>query len=350
MALRRVSVIGSGNWGSTIAKIVGSNVLELSGFHKEVLMWVFEEEIDGQKLTSIINERHENVRYLRGVKLPCNVVATPDIAHAAKDADVLIIVLPHQFLRRTCAQLKPVVKKGAYAVSLMKGLAMSGENGIRLLTDMIREELSVPCAVMMGANLASEVSQEYFCEATIGASDGKIGTELKSLFQTKYFRISIIRDEVGAELCGALKNIVAVGSGIIEGLGFKDNTKAAVIRLGFMEMRAFIFQFFGDRDPQEGTFLESCGVADLITTCYGGRNKRMGYALATSNQMLEELERGLDGQSAQGPLTAAEVHAMLKQRNLLDKYPLFTAVHKICTRELPPSEFLSCLCNHPEHM
>ncbi|THD22921.1 Glycerol-3-phosphate dehydrogenase [NAD(+)] [Fasciola hepatica] len=251
-------------------------------------MWVYEEEVDGKKLTAIINDQHENVRYLPGIKLPTNVVATPDLCYAAQDADVLIFVMPHQFLQRACTQIKSVLKPGAYGVSLIK---------------------------------------------------------------TSYFRMTIIKDEVGAELCGALKNIVAVGAGIIEGLGFGDNTKAAVIRLGFMEMKSFIYQFFGDRDPQEGTFLESCGVADLITTCYGGRNKRMGIALATSNKSLQELEKEqLDGQSAQGPLTASEVYVMLERLKLLDRYPLFTAVHRICTRELPATGFVKCLEDHPSHM
>ncbi|CAH8626824.1 unnamed protein product [Heterobilharzia americana] len=301
-------------------------------------MWVHEEMIDDRKLTEIINTTHENVKYLPGVKLPDNVVAIPDVSSVARDADVLVIVMPHQFLDKTLSAMKSDVKPSAYAVSLMKGLALSDDHGIRLLTDCIREILKIP------------FSQENYCEATIGIDDAQIGSELKKLFQTNYFRIVVIKDEVGTELCGALKNIVAVAAGVTEGLGYGDNTKAAVIRLGFMEMKNFIYEFFGDRHPQEGTFLESCGVADLITTCYGGRNKKMGIALATTNEPLATLEKErLKGQSAQGPLTASEVYAMLKPKGLLEKYPLFTAVHKICTRQLDPKGFLHCLANHPEH-
>ncbi|KAH8867341.1 Glycerol-3-phosphate dehydrogenase [NAD(+)], cytoplasmic [Schistosoma japonicum] len=350
MSLKRVSVIGSGNWGSTIAKIVGNNIRKFPEYVSEVRMWVFEEMIDGRKLTDIINTSHENVKYLPNIKLPENVIADPDVKSAARDADILVIVMPHQFLNRTLAEMKPVVKPTSCAISLMKGLALSDVHGIRLLTDCIRDVLNIPCAALMGANLATEVSQENYCEATIGVDDPKMGSELKKLFQTDYFRIVVIKDEVGTELCGALKNIVAVAAGIIEGLGFGDNTKAAVIRLGFMEMKNFIYEFFGDRHPQEGTFLESCGVADLITTCYGGRNKQMGIALATTNEPLAQLEKErLKGQSAQGPLTAAEVYAMLERKGLLEKYPLFTAVHKVCTRQFDPKNFICCLANHPEH-
>ncbi|XP_018644200.1 glycerol-3-phosphate dehydrogenase, putative [Schistosoma mansoni] len=350
MSLRRVSVIGSGNWGSTIAKIVGNNIKKFPEYVPEVRMWVFEELVNGRKLTEIINTSHENVKYLPNVKLPENVVADPDVKSVARDADVLIIVMPHQFLNRTLAEMKPVVKPTSYAISLMKGLALSDDHGIKLLTDCIRDVLSIPCAVLMGANLATEVSQENYCEATIGIDNPKMGSELKKLFQTDYFRIVVIKDEVATELCGALKNIVAVAAGVIEGLGYGDNTKAAVIRLGFMEMKSFIYQFFADRHPQEGTFLESCGVADLITTCYGGRNKQMGIALATTNEPLAQLEKErLHGQSAQGPLTAAEVYAMLERKGLLEKYPIFTAVHKLCTRQFDPKNFICCLANHPEH-
>ncbi|CAH8653212.1 unnamed protein product [Heterobilharzia americana] len=183
MTLRRVSIIGSGNWGSTIAKIVGNNVKSFTEYTPEVRMWVHEEMIDDRKLTEIINTTHENVKYLPGVKLPDNVVAIPDVSSVARDADVLVIVMPHQFLDKTLSAMKSDVKPSAYAVSLMKGLALSDDHGIRLLTDCIREILKIPCAALMGANLATEVSQENYCEATIGIDDAQIGSELKKLFQ-----------------------------------------------------------------------------------------------------------------------------------------------------------------------
>uniref|UniRef100_A0A183T2V0 Glycerol-3-phosphate dehydrogenase [NAD(+)] n=1 Tax=Schistocephalus solidus TaxID=70667 RepID=A0A183T2V0_SCHSO len=345
---RRVAIIGSGNWGSTIGKIVGNNVLNLENFEDEVRMWVYEEIVNGKKLTEIINTSHENIKYLPGIKLPFNLIADPDLANCTKDADVLLFVLPHQFLAKACDIIKPVLKSGAYGCSLIKGLDEKPGVGVRLLTDLIRERLQIPCAVLMGANLAGEVSQEMFCEATVASLDLVRGKELKSLFQTPYFRVSVIKDEVGAELCGALKNIVAIGAGLAHGLGYGDNTKAAIIRLGFMEMKKFIFEFFA---PLESTFLESCGVADLITTCYGGRNRKIGIALAETEKPVTALEgERLGGQSAQGVLTAAEVYSMLSSKRLDHQFPIFTIIHLICQRKAQADTFISCLRNHPEHL
>nr|CDS25702.1 glycerol 3 phosphate dehydrogenase NAD [Hymenolepis microstoma] len=351
VCLRRVSIIGSGNWGSTIAKIIGLNVLHLQNFEDQVKMWVFEEMVDGEKLSDVINKKHENVKYLPGIKLPTNVLATPSLEECTRDVDVLIFVMPHQFLKKICLTMKPFIKPGVYGCSLIKGLNEKPGAGVCLITDLIRDTLEIPCAVMMGANLANEVAENKFCEATIGSLDRARGLELKELFETPNFRISVISDEVGAELCGALKNIVAIGAGLSEGLGFGENTKAAIIRLGFMEMKRFIYEFFSHRGPQESTFLESCGVADLITTCYGGRNRKVGFALATTNKPVSVLETELlGGQSAQGVLTANEVYTMLSDNEVTEDFPIFTMVHRICQRQEEPANFIECIRNHPAHV
>ncbi|KAL3318379.1 Glycerol-3-phosphate dehydrogenase [Cichlidogyrus casuarinus] len=346
---KKVGIIGSGNWGSTIGKIVGLNVQKLEDFETTVRMWVLEENIGEEKLSEIINSRHENVKYLPGIPLPDNLVAETEITKCA-DADYLIFVLPHQFLQSVLQKMKPTVKSTAIGISLIKGIDFADDSGIKLLTDTVEQNLGIPCGVLMGANLADEVSKEMFCEATLAFKDIHIAEDLKRIFKTDYFCISCITDQVTAELCGALKNIVAVGSGVINGLNLGNNTKAAVIRIGFMEMKNFIFQFFNDRNPNVDTFLESCGMADLITTCYGGRNTKIGHHLATTEKSVRELEKELlNGQSAQGPLTAAEVYKMLETHELLDKYPLLVAIHNICQRKLPPNKFIEYLKNHPLH-
>ncbi|XP_064330625.1 glycerol-3-phosphate dehydrogenase [NAD(+)], cytoplasmic isoform X3 [Phalacrocorax carbo] len=302
MGGKKVCIVGSGNWGSAIAKIAGSNAARLSTFENEVKMWVLEEEVGGRRLTDIINTEHENVKYLPGHKLPPNVGVD------------------------------------------------EGPDGLRLISDIIHEKLGIEMSVLMGANIASEVAEEKFCETTIGCKNRQHGQTLKELMQTPNFRVTVVQEADTVEICGALKNVVAVGAGFCDGLGYGDNTKAAVIRLGLMEMIGFA-KLFCKGPVTSSTFLESCGVADLITTCYGGRNRKVAEAFAKTGKSIEQLEKEmLNGQKLQGPPTSAELHRILKTKNAVEKFPLFTAVYQICYEGKPVTDIIRCLQNHPEHM
>uniref|UniRef100_A0A915EEC1 Glycerol-3-phosphate dehydrogenase [NAD(+)] n=1 Tax=Ditylenchus dipsaci TaxID=166011 RepID=A0A915EEC1_9BILA len=228
MAPRKVTIVGSGNWGSAIARIVGNTVkTHSSDFDERVNMWVFEEVVDGKNLSEIINTQHENVKYLPGKKLPSNVVAVTDL-----------------FVPKICNSLKGKVKQDAIAISLIKGLSEKKAGGIRLVTEEIKQILGINVAVLMGANLAPEVASDNFCEATIGTTKRDHGVFLKKLFHTDNFKINVVEDAHTVELCGALKNIVACAAGFTDGLGYGDNTKAAVIRLGLMETIKFVKDFY----------------------------------------------------------------------------------------------------------
>ncbi|KAB0396662.1 hypothetical protein E2I00_008630 [Balaenoptera physalus] len=236
-------------------------------------------------------------------------VAVANLSEAVQDADLLVFVIPHQFIHRICEEITGRVAKDALGITLIK----------------------------LGA-------LDFF-----GSKVMENGLLFKELLQTPNFRITVVDDADTVEVCGALKNIVAVGAGFCDGLRCGDNTKAAVIRLGLMEMIAFA-RFFCKGQVSTATFLESCGVADLITTCYGGRNRRVAEAFARTGKTIEELEKEmLNGQKLQGPQTSAEVYRILKKKGLLDKFPLFTAVYQICYEGRPVQEMLSCLQSHPEH-
>uniref|UniRef100_A0AAQ5X352 Glycerol-3-phosphate dehydrogenase [NAD(+)] n=1 Tax=Amphiprion ocellaris TaxID=80972 RepID=A0AAQ5X352_AMPOC len=321
---KKVCIVGSGNWGSSIAKIIGHNVKASNRFDPMVNMWVYEEMINGRKLTEIINTEHENVKYLPGHKLPKNVVAVPDITDAMKGAKILIFVIPHQFISKLCDQMKPHITEGTIGISLIKGID-EGPEGLTLISDIIREKLEIEVSVLMGANIASEVADEKFCETTIGAKNEANGVIFKELLQTPNFRINVVQESDTVELCGALKNIVAVGAGFCDGLGCGQVNST--------------------------TFLESCGVADLITTCYGGRNRKVAEAFARTSKSIAELEAEmLNGQKLQGPQTSAEVYKILQKKGMVNEFPLFAAVYQICFEGKEVKEFITCLQNHPEHM
>ncbi|KAL2914271.1 glycerol-3-phosphate dehydrogenase [Polyrhizophydium stewartii] len=308
--VEKVALIGSGNWGSAIAKIVGRNVLQHPNFDLEVRMWVFEEIVQGQRLTDIINTTHENVKYLPNVKLPENVVAVPELLKSVEGATLLIF-----FVKGVCEQLRHKIVRGARAISLIKGVDAGGQSGLNLISDVIKESLQIDVSVLMGANIASEVAQEKFCESTIGYTDLANAEIFRLIFNTHYFRINIVQDVAGVELCGALKNVVAIAAGLIDGLKYGENTKAAIIRIGLMEMKKFAKTFYeGIRDE---TFFESCGIADVITTCFGGRNRRIAEARVLTGKSFEVLEAELlNGQKLQGSLTSKEIHDILAGRGI----------------------------------
>lgn len=344
----KVTVIGSGNWGSVAARIAAQNALRHPDFDDEVRMWVFEEDVDGQKLSNIINTRRENVKYLPGIDLGPNLRAVPDLAEACDGSSLLIFVTPHQFIKGLCPSIKPAIKSDALAISLIKGMDVT-EDGFKLISSLIEDELKVNCSALMGANIANEIALERFSEATIGYSTGHedSGRLWQKLFHTNYFHVTAVPDVVGCELCGTLKNIVAIGAGIVDGLGLGNNTKAAIMRIGLGEMRRLAQECFPS--VQNETFFESAGVADLITTCFGGRNRKCAEAYARgqvdgSPKTWQELETELlGGQKLQGVLTSHEVQEVLKSRNLEAKFPLFTTINRICSGKIPPEAIVKYL-------
>jgi len=234
----------------------------------------------------------------------------------------------------------------------VQGLSAAPDGSARLISDEVRALLNdrIEMTVLMGANLANEVADDQFCEATIGgwwsgprmqprsrcpgARRLETGRQLKRLFHSANFRVSVVQDAETVEVCGALKNVVACGAGFGDGLGLADTTKSAVIRIGLVEMIRFIKRFF--KHTRLPTFLESCGVADLATTCYGGRNRRCAEVVARtgkvwswcvslqgctcSPQTMEEVERELlGGQRLQGPATAAQAFRMIQAAGLEDE-------------------------------
>jgi glycerol-3-phosphate dehydrogenase (NAD+) len=373
----RVAIIGSGNWGNTIAKVVAENTREHpDDFEEEVQMWVFEEDVQiskdskhykanpqlaskPQKLTHIINELHENVKYLAGISLPTNLIANPDLLETVKGATILVFNLPHQFIGKTCADLEGHVVPFARGISCIKGVEVT-DDGCHLFSDRIGEKLGIYCGALSGANIANEVALEKFSETTIAyappamdhhepgesstpTNKSKSGLQpipaeypelchasIKKLFHRPYFHVRLTDDVAGVSLGGALKNVVALAAGFVDGLGWGDNAKAAIMRVGIMEEVKFGKMFFGESSKPETFTEESCGVADLITSCSGGRNFRCAKMSVAEKLDIHEIEkRELNGQKLQGTSTAAEVNSFLKAKGKEAEFPLFTAVHNI---------------------
>merc|ERR1712048_790471 len=322
------------------AKIIAQNTARHEEFHDDLSVWMFEEEVQHKgkkrKLSELFNETKENVKYLPGITLPQHVKAEPDLKKAVKDADILVWVLPHQFVPRTVQNMGPV-KEGCVSVSLIKGgLELEGGK-LGLCSDSLRKLLGHEVGVLMGANVANEVAAGEFCEATLGLKDRTHQATLRKLFDCNSFRVNVVDDIPGVELCGALKNVVALGAGFCDGLDYGGNTKAALIRIGLQEMKLFIRYFYPE--VKDSTFLESCGVADLITTCFGGRNRKCAEAFVRGKGVKgwETIEKELLGeQKLQGTLTALEIWPVMQKHNLCDKLPLLTTIYEVAFLDKAP--------------
>jgi len=300
-------------------------------------MWVREKQVNGEPLTKVINRTHLNARYLPDIKLPTNLVAVGSLKKVVEGATLIVFVVPHQFLHSVLHEFQQpgVITPGARGISAIKGVEVNGTD-ISTFASLIESKLDIPCSALSGANIALEVASEQFCETTIGCPSHSDSELWSAVFHSKNFQVNAVEDVPGVSLAGALKNVVALGAGMVDGLGLGGNTKAAILRIGLKEMTDFTIEFFPGTKAE--TFSnESAGIADLITTCYGGRNRKCAEQFVKTGESFERIEaRLLHGQKLQGTVTAEEVHNFLAARKRIHAYPLFDKVYRIAFEGMPP--------------
>lgn len=237
-------------------------------------------------------------------------------------------------------QLKGTLQSNCRAISLIKGFEET-TGALDLISDRIKNTLNVDCCTLMGANLANEVALEQFSEATIGYDEVEAARCWKALIERPYFPCSLVGDRRGVELCGGLKNVIALAAGMVDGLGMGDNTRAAIIRRGLLEIKALALLMHPGMLEQ--CWWESCGIADLITTCLGGRNRlvAMQYTRSYPHRTMAELEAELlRGQKLQGPSACQQAMHYIVAHDKLNEFPLIRTIHRIIFQGLPPNHIL----------
>ncbi len=257
-----ISVIGAGSWGTTLAAL-----LVEKGY--DVTLWTYEKELAG-----LINETRVNSAYLPGVTLPEYLKATNDLVVSVAKARYIISAVPTQYIRSTLDGVRSHIKKDALLVSVSKGIEID-----TLLSPsvILKEMLDKPVAVLSGPSFAKEVSAKLPTALTLATEDTKAGLLLQEMFNTDYFRVYTHDDIIGVEIAGALKNVIAIASGISDGLGLGNNARAALITRGLAEIsRLGIF-----KGAKEITFSGLSGIGDLVLTCTAAlsRNYTVGYKL-----------------------------------------------------------------------
>lgn len=304
----RVSVLGAGSFGTTIAHLASRNA--------PTILWARNAEIAHE-----VNERHTNERYLPGYRLSAKVRATASLEEAVRDADVIVMGVPSVGMRSTAEQVARWIRPWVPVVSLAKGL----EAGTHLrMTQVLREVLPEHRAgVLTGPNLAKEIMAGYAAASVVAFDDADIARQLQGVFHSGLFRVYTNSDVTGCELGGALKNVIAIASGMGDGLGVGDNTRAAVITRGLAELTRLGVAMGG----QPSTFAGLTGMGDLIATCISkqSRNRHVGEQLGRGRK-IDEIIAEMN-QVAEGVKTSRVVMELGKKHDV--DLPISREVHAV---------------------
>ena len=269
----KISIIGGGSWGIALAVLLHKN-------GHEVTVWsALEAEI------RMLRENHEH-RMLPGVKLPEDMAFTADDYEAVEGRDLLVMAVASSYTRATSRRLKPYVAEGQKILNVAKGIE---EDTLMTLSEIIEEEIpQADVAVMSGPSHAEEVGRGMPTTIVVGAKSRDTAEYIQNLFMNEVFRVYVSPDILGMELGGALKNVVALAAGIADGLGYGDNTKAALITRGIHEITRLGVAMGGKMQ----TFYGLSGIGDLIVTCASmhSRNRRAGILIGQGKTMQEAMD------------------------------------------------------------
>ena len=277
-----ISMIGAGSWGTALAVLLHKNG------HRVTVWSAIEAEI------KMLLKEHEHKDKLPGVKLPEDMEFTTDLEKAVKGADVLVLAVPSPYTRSTSHNMAPYVEEGQLIVNVAKGIE---EKTLLTLSQIIEEEIpQAKVAVLSGPSHAEEVGRGIPTTIVVGAREKEVAEYLQNVFMNEVFRVYISPDVLGIELGAALKNVVALAAGIADGLGYGDNTKAALITRGITEI-ARLGVAMGGRFE---TFCGLTGIGDLIVTCASmhSRNRRAGILIGqgyTMKQAMDEVKMVVEG-------------------------------------------------------
>jgi glycerol-3-phosphate dehydrogenase (NAD(P)+) len=319
--LSELVVLGAGSWGTTIAKVIAD-----AGH--EVTLWSRRNELANE-----ITQTGRNGEYLPGIDLPKNLIATSDIVAALAGAKQVYMAIPSQSLRESLAAWKPLIGYDATLISLMKGLEQ--DTGLRM-SEVISQVVGVSIdqvAVISGPNLALEIAKREPAAAVCAGSSSERTTEVARVCTSEYFTVFTNQDLIGTELGGVLKNLIAVAIGIVNGLGYGQNTKASIMTRGLSEITAFAMAHGARRRTMFGL----AGLGDLIATSESSlsRNFRAGEMLGKGYSKLEVMRRMK--QTAEG-LSSVEPVLQIAQRLDIDM-PIVSQVRDVLEGKMNPKEF-----------
>lgn len=325
--MAEIGVIGAGSWGIALSVLLSNN-------GHNVKVWsALEDEI------KMLQENHEHKDKLPGVILSDKITFTVDLKEAVEGKDLLVLAVPSPFVRSTAASLREVVSEGQIIVNVAKGIE---ESTLMTLSQIIEEEVpQAEVTVLSGPSHAEEVGRGIPTTIVVGAKNKKTAEYLQNIFMSEVFRVYISPDVLGIELGAALKNVVALAAGIADGLGYGDNTKAALITRGITEIARLGMAMGGKFE----TFCGLSGIGDLIVTCASmhSRNRRAGILIGqgkTMDEAMKEVKMVVEGvYSAKAAMGLSKKYGVqipiIEQVNLVlfENKPASEAMKDLMTRD-----------------
>ena len=316
--MANVGVLGAGSWGTALSVLLCDN-------GHQVTTWSIDESE-----VNMLNEKREHETKLPGVKLPDTLIVTNDLEEAIKGKDFLVLAVPSPFTRSTAAKMCPYVADGQIIVDVAKGIE---ESTLMTLSQQISQEIpQADVAVLSGPSHAEEVGRRLPTTCVIGARTRKTAEYLQSMFISKVFRVYTSPDILGIELGGSLKNVIALAAGIADGLGYGDNTKAALITRGIAEIARLGVKMGGRLE----SFTGLTGIGDLIVTCASvhSRNRKAGYLIGQGRSVQEAMD--------EVKMVVEGVYSAKAAAKLAEKYqvamPIVEEVNQVLFEGKPPAE------------
>ena len=316
--MAKVSVLGAGSWGTALSLLLCKN-------GHEVTLWsALEDEV------RMLCEKREHESKLPGVRLPEDMKLTADLEDSLQDPDVAVLAVPSPFTRSTAHRMAPFVKKGQIIVNVAKGVE---EHTLMTLSEIISEEIpQADVCVLSGPSHAEEVGKGLPTTCVVSAEKRETAEYLQGIFMSPVFRVYTTPDILGVELGGALKNVIALAAGTADGLGYGDNTKAALITRGIAE----ISRLGTKMGARAETFYGLSGIGDLIVTCASvhSRNRKAGYLMGkgyTMQEAMDEVKMVVEG-----------VYSARAAKSLAEKYqvemPIIEEVNKVLFEDKPAAD------------
>ena len=316
--MAKVGVLGAGSWGTALSVLLHEN-----GHH--VTIWSIDEDE-----VRMLDEKREHESKLPGVKLSEDMVITGNMEETVRDKDFLVLAVPSPFTRATARKMRPYVAEGQIIVDVAKGIE---ESTLMTLSRQIEEEIpQADVAGLSGPNHAGEVGRKLPTTCVIGAKTKKTAEYLQSMFISPVFRVYTSPDILGIELGGSLKNVIALAAGIADGLGYGDNTKAALITRGIAEIARLGVKMGGKIE----SFTGLTGIGDLIVTCASAhsRNRKAGYLIGQGKSMQEAMD--------EVKMVVEGVYSAKAAAKLAEKYgvsmPIVEEVNKVLFEGKSPSQ------------